>query len=87
LTAVQYPGLGPLNFQEPTPVQLNDMYSYTQAGLPATKRLQVNQNYYWTTSGGYGHHQIMTANLDTALTYNNAGRLTAMTYPSTIRPS
>ena len=38
LTAVQYPAIGTSNT-----VQLNDMYSYTQAGLPATKRLQVNE--------------------------------------------
>ena len=48
LTAVQYPAqtyqvLPTYAWQNGA--QLNDMYSYTQAGLPATKRLQVNQPY------------------------------------------
>ncbi len=62
---------------------MNDMYSYTAytaagAGLPAAKRLQVNQ----LVSTGTGH-VAETANLDSTYTYNNEGKLTAMTYPST----
>jgi len=85
LTAVQYPALGS-DSPHPAPIQLNDMYSYTQAGLPATKRLQVNQTYYWTVSGN-GHQAVVTDNLDSTYTYNNEGKITAMTYPSTVSGS
>jgi len=70
-------------YNYPAPIQLVDMYSYTQAGLPATKRLQVNQTYYWTVNG-YAHQAALTANLDANFTYNNEGKITAMTYPSTV---
>jgi len=51
LTAVQYAGLG-LFFPHAPPIQLVDRYSYTApgvpgGGLPAAKRLQVNQTLYW----------------------------------------
>jgi len=83
LTAVQYPGVA--NYKTaPAPVQLNDMYSYTQAGLPATKRMQVNQTYYWKDSNNFGHQGVATANLDGNFTYNSEGKMTAMTYPSTV---
>jgi RHS repeat-associated protein len=65
------------------PIQMNDMYSYTAytaagAGLPSAKRLQVNQLVYTGTG-----HVAETANLDSTYTYNNEGKLTAITYPST----
>jgi RHS repeat-associated protein len=58
------------------------MYSYSQAGLPATKRLQVNQVVHVGSQ-----HATETANLDSTYTYNNEGKVTAMTYPSTISGS
>jgi RHS repeat-associated protein len=77
LTAVQYPQFAPS-------VQMNDMYSYTQAGLPADKRLQVNQLVYYVDNNNHQQHQTVTVNLDSTYAYNNEGKLTAMTYPSTI---
>ena len=57
------------------------MYSYTQAGLPAAKRLQVNQSLAWPNPGG--GQATGTRNLDSTYTYNNEGEVTAMTYPGT----
>ncbi len=77
LTAVQYAGLTSRG-GDPPPIQLVDMYSYTQAGLPAAKELQVNQTLYWT-----GSSTMTTVNLNSTYTYNNEGKITAMTYPTT----
>ena len=60
-----------------------DMYSYTQAGLPAGKRLQVNHLVGWQDSHGVLHQNTGTRNLDSTYTYNNEGEVTAMTYPGT----
>jgi RHS repeat-associated protein len=81
LTAVQYANIrqNPDVSSNPLPIQLNDMYSYTQAGLPAAKRLQVNEVVYHGAP-----HYTQTANLDSTYTYNNEGKITAMTYPSTV---
>jgi hypothetical protein len=78
LTAVQYANIrqNPDVSSNPLPIQLNDMYSYTQAGLPAAKRLQVNEVVYHGAP-----HYTQTANLDSTYTYNNEGKITAMTYP------
>ena len=59
------------------------MYSYTQAGLPAAKRLQVNHLVGWQDSHGVLHQNTGTRNLDTTYAYNNEGEVTAMTYPGT----
>ena len=59
------------------------MYSYTQGGLPAAKRLQVNEWYYWRDTQGFGHNTTITANLDSKYTYNAEGGITSITYPST----
>jgi hypothetical protein len=77
LIAVQYP-------QFATDVQMNDMYSYSQAGLPADKRLQVNQLVSYNDINNHLQHQTVTVNLDSTYTYNDEGQVTAMTYPSTI---
>ena len=77
LTAVQYP-------QFATNVQMNDMYSYSRAGLPAAKRLQVNQLVAYDDINNHLQHQTVTVNLDSTYTYNDEGQATAMTYPSTI---
>jgi RHS repeat-associated protein len=77
LTAVQYP-------QTAAGVQMNEMYSYSQAGLPADKRLQVNQLVNYVDNNNHKQQQTVTVNLDSTYAYNNEGKLTAMTYPSTI---
>jgi YD repeat-containing protein len=84
LTAVQYPNVAqnPNAGTTPLPVQLNDMYSYTQAGLPATKRLQVNQHVTWTDSLGT-HNVTATDNFDSTYLYNTEGKVTSTTYPAT----
>jgi RHS repeat-associated protein len=90
LTAVKYPD--PLNrFPSADPLQLIDMYSYTApgtagAGLPATKRLQVNESYNYM-SGGSEYNTTETGNMDTTFTYNNEGKISSMTYPSTVSGS
>jgi RHS repeat-associated protein len=58
--------------------QMNDMYSYTPAGLPAAKRLQVNQPVTSQNGGG-----TATANLDSTYTYNVEGEINSMSYPGT----
>jgi RHS repeat-associated protein len=88
LTAVQYPTL---QYENPQYAwqngpQMNEMYSYIApgspgAGLPATKRVQVNQPYAFTPGG---NPVTETANLDTTFTYNSEGKITSMTYPSTV---
>ena len=85
LTAVQYRGLVPYSYapNSPGPIQMVDMYSYTQAGLPAGKRLQVNHLVGWQDSHGVLHQNTGTRNLDSTYTYNNQGEVTAMTYPGT----
>ncbi len=77
LTAVQYPAFA-------TNVQMNDMYSYFQSGLPAAKRLQANQLVAYNDINNHLQHQTVTANLDSTYTYNDEGQVTGMTYPSTI---
>jgi hypothetical protein len=49
LTAVTYPALGPLNTGFTPQITLTDRYSYTQAGLPAIKRLAVSETRCWIT--------------------------------------
>ncbi len=85
LAAVQYPSpVPPPNSQWTTPLDpFTDMYSYTQGGLPAAKRLQVNEWYYWKDTSGIGHNTTITANLDSKYTYNVEGGITSITYPST----
>jgi len=81
LAAVQYPAQGG--------VQMNDMYSYVPfnaagAGLPAAKRLQVNQTIsYYIDNQNDTSTQPMTVNLDTNYSYNNEGGITSLSYPST----
>jgi RHS repeat-associated protein len=80
LAAVQYPAQ--------STIQMNDMYSYTAAGqlgagLPATKRLQVNQPVVYKNNNNQNVNQNIVLNLDDAYTYNGEGQMTAVTYPST----
>lgn len=78
LTAVQYPAIG-----TSSTVQLNDMYSYTPAGLTATKRLQVNEPVTYLDQNNNRHNTIITANLDTGFTYNGLSAIASMSYPAT----
>jgi len=71
--------LAAVQYASQSGVQLNDMYSYTAAGtngagLPAAKRLQVNEP---------GTHATLTANLDSTFTYNSEGKITWASYPAT----
>jgi RHS repeat-associated protein len=94
LTAVQYANVAqnPDVGSTPLPIQMNDMYSYTAstaagAGLPSAKRLQVNQMVYYKDINNQTQHKTVAVNLDSTSIYNNEGKLTAMTYPSTINGS
>ena len=64
-------------------VQINDMYSYSQAGLPTTKRLQVNEPVAYRDQNNNPKGANLTANLDSAFTYNGLGVIASMSYPST----
>jgi RHS repeat-associated protein len=77
LTAVKYPTEGN------TTVQLNDMYSYNEAGLPVTKRLQVNEPVKYDNANGQPQSATLTFNLDSAFNYNGLGAIASITYPST----
>ena len=82
LAAVKYasliPSTGPNQLLQPV-----EMYNYTQAGLTAAKRLQMNEWYFYTLSG-VGHNTTLTSNLDSSFTYNPEGEMISMTYPSTV---
>ena len=78
LTAIQYP-------TQPGDVQLNEMYSYTQAGPAAIKRIQANEPYTYQDELGHYHSTTLTANLDTSFGYNGEGGITSISYPSTVQ--
>ena len=88
LTAVQYPAAiyTPIinGISEPAQAgaQMNDMYSYTQAGQVATKRLQVTEPFTYQDQHG-NHNTSATANLDSTYAYNTEGKITSMSYPGT----
>ena len=46
------------------------MYSYTQAGLPAAKRLQVNEPVTYVDQNNDRQNTTLTANLDSGYSYN-----------------
>jgi RHS repeat-associated protein len=94
LAAVKYPNIAqnPDAGSTPLAIQMNEMYSYVAstgagAGLPSAKRLQVNQVVYYQDNNNNTQHGTVTVNLDSTSTYNNEGKVTAMTYPSTINGS
>src|SRR5689334_22003982 len=62
------------------------MYSYTLAGLPATKRLQMNQSMTWM-SGFQQITQPRLLNLDASYNWDDEGRMTSVTYPNTTQLS
>jgi RHS repeat-associated protein len=90
LAAVQYPAMTPpTGMGTETSVQLTDMYSYIApgtngAGLPSAKRLQVAEPVYYMDINNQRQQTTVKVNLDSTYTYNNEGKVTAMTYPATI---
>jgi RHS repeat-associated protein len=62
---------------------MNDMYSYSQAGLPTAKRLQVIQPIGYLDENNHLQQSTMTTNLDSGYGYNGEGKITSMSYPST----
>src|SRR5712692_243036 len=79
LTAVQHTQFNPGNISPQMPIQFTEMYSYTQPGQPAKKRLQVTE----TLPYGQGQSIARTVNLDATQTYDNEGKMTSVTYPTT----
>jgi YD repeat-containing protein len=67
-----------------TTVQINDMFSYTPAGLPAAKRLQVNEPVTYLDQNSDRQTTTLTANLDSNYIYNLEGEIMSMSYPSTM---
>src|SRR5690348_1249450 len=75
-TVMQWGGLGcPI----PRGNQFYYMYSYTPAGLVASKRLRLARN---VAANGYPTSWL-SFDLDVAYAYNNEGRQTSITYPTT----
>ena len=76
LVAVQNAGystnLGP-SIQQ---AQFTEMYSYTQAGQPSGKRLQINESL-----GAYPY-PVATYNLNASYTYDTEGKMTSVSYPN-----
>ena len=60
------------------------MYSYTQAGLPASQAATIEPvSSPGPTPEAAGRRPPGARNLDSTYTYNNEGEVTAMTYPGT----
>jgi len=66
LAAVRWGGTGSCNSSQGG--QWTEMYSYTSAGLPTKKRLDLTRG-------------VNTVTMDTSNTFNNEGQLTNFTYP------
>jgi YD repeat-containing protein len=66
LAAVRWGGTGTCNASQGG--QWTEMYSYSSAGLPTKKRLDLTRG-------------VNTVTMDTSNTYNNEGQLTNFTYP------
>jgi RHS repeat-associated protein len=78
LAAVQYPPSGG------TGVQMNDMYGYTPAGLPAAKRLVVSEPFTYLDQHNNQHQTAVSASLESDYGYNSEGKMTSMSYPTTV---
>ena len=72
LTAVQYKGGYNASSNPTCNTTFTEMYSYSQAGAPLKKRLQITRSSL----------PLSTLNLDATHTYDNEGRVTATQYPS-----
>ncbi|HTR35829.1 MAG TPA: RHS repeat-associated core domain-containing protein [Bryobacteraceae bacterium] len=88
LVAVQYPGIAPTypNGAYGT-INLVDEFAYTQSGLASGKRMKVTEANVRYQIHGQNFYTNLSLNLDSAYTYNNEGKLTAMTYPTTTNNS
>jgi RHS repeat-associated protein len=63
--------------------QFTEMYSYTQPGGVAVKRLQVNQNVQYTPPSGTAQNPtVLTLNFDVGYGYDAEGRVTTVSYPA-----
>jgi YD repeat-containing protein len=76
------PGQGGNGASVPSPMQLIEMYGYTQAGLTSGKRLQVQETFHWYVNGN-PNQNTQTLNLDAAYTYDIEGKMTSVNYPKT----
>jgi len=62
-----------------------DMFSYTQAGQMAGKRLRVTKTQQETNPNTHQNFtQTAQGDLNLAYTYNNEGKVTQVTYPTDI---
>ena len=75
-------GQGGSNITVPSSMQFTEMYGYTQAGLTAGKRLQVEETLHYYVNG-IAQDVPKTLNLDGAYTYDNEGKMTSVNYPTT----
>jgi RHS repeat-associated protein len=76
------PGQGGSNVTVPSSIQFVEMYNYTQAGLTGGKRLQALETFHWYVNSVL-QTSNQTLNMDGAYTYNNEGKMTSVTYPTT----
>jgi RHS repeat-associated protein len=84
LSAVVYaPQVNTMPFGDPVNIQLVDMFSYSEAGLPTSKSLQVYENLTYD-SGGTWLPGLGAASIDVAYTYNNEGKMLSISYPYTV---
>ena len=77
LTGVVYP------LQANGLIQMADLYSYTQAGLPAAKQLQIYQNVAYLNSANQPAQQWVTGDVEAVYSYNGEGQITSVGYPYT----
>ncbi len=75
-------GQGGSNITVPSSMQFTEMYNYTQPGLTAKKRLQVEETAHYYVNG-IAHDDPKTLNLDGVYTYDNEGKMTSVNYPTT----
>ena len=70
-------------------VQINESYAYVAAGtagggLPASKSIGVSEPYEYQNAMGDYEHVNVGGGLTATYTYNGLGKVTAVTYPSTV---
>ncbi len=75
-------GQGGSNITVPSSMQFTEMYNYSQPGLTAGKRLQVEETAHYYVNG-IAHDDPKTLNLDGVYTYDNEGKMTSVNYPTT----
>ncbi|HTS46968.1 MAG TPA: RHS repeat-associated core domain-containing protein [Bryobacteraceae bacterium] len=85
LVEIKYPAVGYSVDTSGTPgsTMFTDMFSYTQAGQVAGKRLRVTQTMRQTNPNTHQQFtQTAQGDLNLAYTYNNEGKVTQVTYPT-----